>query len=204
MSLSDKILILFEKYGSLSSERVKFLLKDEYKVEKTIRTVQRHIAELVKMKKLIRNPSIKREQTYTVNRKEPPFVSDFFLSRFWDELFEIRKELHKPKDQFSSGWDAFYKLRSLVRMLPKNLKEKIMPSIENFEAFNDMEAKEIKKDLEREIGARPILMPFEIDRRKRGETIIKTHVGRLLEKKVEVLIDNVATVLHEALREGAR
>jgi len=205
MSLNDKILTLFEKYGSLSSERVKSLLKTEYKIEKTLRTIQRHIAELVKEEKLISNPSIRREQTYAVNRKNPSSISDFFLSKFWDELFKIRDELyaHKSEDTLADSWDSFYRLRSLVRMLPEDIKEEIKPRIESFGLITDEDKEKVAKS----IGTLPILtvggLPFgkeEWNRFEKGKSII----GWIRKKRIEDIIGEVATMLHEALEKERR
>ena len=132
MSLSDKILNLYEKYGALSSERVTFLLEKDYKLRRNIRTIQREISKLVKGKKLISLPLKGREQTYELFRKQPSALSSVFLSRIWDEIFAIRKELHCPEKQFDKNWENFFRLRSLVQLLPEDFKRNIKPKIDNF------------------------------------------------------------------------
>lgn len=205
MALSDKILNLFEKYGALSSERVTNLLEKDYLIKKDIRTIQRWLAKLAKERKIVRLPSTRREQTYTLFKEQPALISDLFVSRIWEELFELRSGLHKPDDQFAQDWEILRKLRSLVQMLPQNIKDEIVPSIDSFPNLNKDEEKELIEIIEGQIGRSPILTvggyPFGEDEIRR-KTIKQDIIGRFLEKKVEEIIGKITTALHEELRKS--
>jgi hypothetical protein len=204
MSLSDKILILLEKYGALSSERVTFLLDKEYKQKRDIRTVQRHISILVREGKICPTNSTGRQQIYSLLKLEPLTIAVSFISRVWDELFELRNKLHYPENQRARNLDVLYELRSLVQMFPHDMKDRIMPLIENFPVFGEEEKKKIIQEVQRNVGTAEILtvngVPFgeeEIQRKAIAQEII----GQAHEKKLEEIIGAVSSMLHEALKE---
>lgn len=204
MTRRDKILSLYVKYGALSSDGAKLLLERDYSIKCSYRTIQRDIAELVDEKKLVAVQSMKREQTYTLCEEEQSLLSPLFLSKVWDELFEIREELPNQEDQLKQSWASFQRLRSLVQLLPADMKDKVKPFIENFGKKLDEE------DIERihvEIGPYPILtvngVPFgeeEFKRKVRGLEII----GEALERKVEEIIGVVSSMLHAAVKESRK
>jgi hypothetical protein len=193
MSLSDKILNLIAKFGNSSSERVTNMLRTEYGITRSVRTVQRLILGLVEAKKLMPLSSSGREQLYAIFESKRSTLSQYFLSKFWDELFKLRDILNS-KDQSIYPRDIFDKLRSLVKMLPKNMKDQIMPSIETFWDIKDVELKELQEQWNTEVGPAPILF-FEKERRELGYSI----VNMAYRKKLENLIDIVSTALHEAI-----
>lgn len=142
---------------------------------------------------------------HAVNREKPSSISGFFLSKFWDELFRIRDELfaQKSEDPYSDSWDSFHKLRSLVGLLPKEMKEKIKPRIESFGVLTNEDVEEVEK----RIGSQTILtvggVPFpgrEMGRFEKGKSI----VGQIQKRRVEEIIGEVATLLHEALEKERR
>jgi hypothetical protein len=195
------MLVLYEKYGALSSERATLLLESEFTIKVSLRTVQRYVSELVEEKKLAVLPSKRREQIYALYKEEPSSISDFFLSKYWDALFEIRKELHNPKDQFSQSWDSFHKLRSLIQLLPENIKDHAVAETANFGVLDKKELENIRM----EIGHQPILtvngIPFgedEYQRKVRAQELL----GVALEKRVEEIIGRVSTLLHKELKES--
>jgi len=209
MTLSDKILIMLENYGTLSSEMVKMRLNKDHGIDKSKRQIQRLITELVKQKRVKPNSSVGRQQTYSILREKPSNISNFFLSKFWEELFEIRDKLFEQKtedpltdDPLVDTFDLFRKLRSLVKMLPKEIKEKIDIK---FESFIELTADDRKK-VEEKTGTLDILMvagvPFGEEEWKRRQERKRILRG-ILKKRLEDIIGEVAMRLHEALREEA-
>lgn len=94
--------------------------------------------------------------------------------------------------------------RSLVRMLPKHLKDQIAPSIDKFYDFSDKELEELKRQWDTQIGSHPIFTvggvpfgEFEQERHSRARGLI----GRAYERRLEDIIEKVASVLHHALLE---
>ena len=198
MSLTDKILELYEEYGALSTERVTFLLQNKFGISRNVRTIQREIKKLVEERKIVALPLKGRQQTYELFSNVSLSLSGTFLSRIWDEIFEIRAELHYPENQLDRDWESYFRLRSLIQLLPANFKERVSPKMDNFTLARAEEVDKIK----REIGPTPILtlggVPFgeyEISRKKRKQEI----VGTILEKRVEEIIGEIASYLHEVV-----
>jgi hypothetical protein len=186
------------------------LLKKEYDITRSLRTVQRHIRDLVEDKKLVLVQSSGRELSYaTLESKTSSsklIISQHFLSRFWDELFNLRDILNSQNQDIHSR-DIFDRLRSLVKMLPKTMKDQIMPSIDGFWKFSDAELAELQEQWNREIGPAQILtvngIPFgeyEQARHDRGISIVENGYR----KRLENLIDIVSTVLHRAIEEAEK
>ncbi len=202
MTLSDKIMDLFQRYGALSSERVTYLLKTEFRIARGHRTAQRHIARLVKEGKLVLLPPSGREQMYSILKDKPQVVSDYFLGKFWDELFKIRDIIHDSKEQYIDSRGAFLRLRSLVKMLPKNLKDSITPSIEDFFNLDHNELAKLQEQWDREVGSGSILtvcgVPFGKTEQKRHDRAMNL-INRAFRIKLETLIDRVSTVVHQEL-----
>ena len=200
MSLSDKILDLYEKYGSLSSERVTFLLEKEFDIIRNIRTIQRKIRRLVNEKKLVSLPLKGREQSYEVYTNHPSLLSSAFLSRIWDELFTIREETHYPKKQFEKSLESFRRLSSLIQLLPEEFKQRIKPKIDSFGELDKEEWDEIGNT----IGFKQILtiggVAFgddEMARKIRKQEMM----GFFLEKRIEDIIGEISSYLHEVIKE---
>jgi len=98
----------------------------------------------------------------------------FFLDSFWEELFEIRKEIHRPS---AGSAKAFLELRSLVMMLPKNLKEKLIPDFESVKWNDDYSI-------------------MRLDEKPRSLRECELESIRVATE----LVDRVSTVLHEELK----
>jgi hypothetical protein len=94
----------------------------------------------------------------------------------------------------------FLRLRSLVQLLPEDFKQRIKPKIDGFTALND----EDKNRIGNEIGFHPMLtvggVPFpetKMARKIRKQEII----GIIMEERIEEIIGDVSSCLHEALKE---
>jgi len=89
-------------------------------------------------------------------------------------------------------------------MLPQNMKNEIMSSIDNYPDYSKDEEKQLTKDIEREIGSSPIVtvcgVPFGEDEMQRKERAIQIK-SIADEKKIEEIIGKVSSTLHEALKE---
>ncbi len=210
MTLSDKVRMIIETHGSLSSEMVKHYLERDFKINKSRRQVQRMIKELVEENVIVPNATFGRSQTYSISRDVPSAISNLFLGRFWEELFEIREDLIKKReskdpltdDPLADFFDTFRKLRSLVKMLPKDVQVKIKIKMEKMIELTDND----KKMIEEGVGTLPILLaggvPYsekEWERRQRRDLII----SNILKERLEDIVGEVATLLHEKLRKEA-
>ena len=190
MTLYDKVLNLFDRYGVLTSERVTYLLAKDFETNKNLRTVQRYIAQLVKEGKLVPIVSEKRTQSYELVGKKTSEFSEFFLNKFWEELFRIRDELHKPRREFEDNWvNANMRLRSLVKMLPKEFKEKIASDLEKSGRISESQLNEMKERIDKE----RIKLLGE-------DESLNIEIDLLMESRIEELIDKISTMLHEGLK----
>lgn len=191
MTLCDKILALIQENGPLTSERVTFLLKEKYTVNRNLRTVQRYIKELVTEDKLIKIVSSGRSQSYEIktnNGASKKGLSEFFENKLWDELFQIKDVLNSNyRPPFDDNWYKSYKrLVSLVKLLPIEIKQEIMPEIEKSGAITDKEKEAIKKRLEGESGL------LEVD-----DDSLEYEIDHLLRQRLETVMDKIATLIHE-------
>ena len=142
------------------------------------------------------------DRRHTLQKDMSLSISDDVLRRIWDELFELRDILHNPEDQYYQNFEVLDRLRSLVQMLPQNIKEEIIQSVRNFPSFSKEEEEKIRKDIESEIGSRQILtvggIPFgehEMWRKERAKQIMSIPQ----KKKIEEIIGNASSALYEAL-----
>ena len=127
-------------------------------------------------------------QTYHIIREMDSNISDFFLGKFWDELFDVRDNLYieKSEDPLIDTFDSYRKLRSLVLILPKDMKQTILPQLEKFDEITDED-----KEVVRHIGPRPVMLlngvPFgeeEYERRKKQFNIL----ARIFRKRLEEIV----------------
>lgn len=126
MSYHDNILEILRKRGLSSCKEVRAILAEEYDCVRNVRTVLRQLNTL-QDKGIVKQVSIGRELVYgLVTPTRTSGVSEFFLNKFWKELFRIRQDLV----YHDYPAEAFVKLRSLVRMLPEESKQQIMPKVE--------------------------------------------------------------------------
>jgi arginine repressor len=171
LSLQDKIVKILKKHGALSSEEIKAILEKENEIDKSVKTVQRKLSTLIK-NGIVKAIPLGRELKYSLDKEAPSAISDFFLNKFWSELFRIRQELVYHENP----GEAFVKLRSLLRMLPEGIKKKIVADIE-------------KANLQ--------LNPYRLDYGfDRYDKILE------FKDVVEELIDRISTLLHKELRIG--
>jgi uncharacterized protein (DUF2249 family) len=128
MSLNDKLIKAFRQHGALSSAEATQIInqKDPHPISK--RTVQRHIEQMMSEGVLKQNAIGGREQSYSFCREKPSSISDFFLNRFWNELFKVREVLHSPEGGANL---AYLQLRSLVKILPKHMRTKLQDEVES-------------------------------------------------------------------------
>lgn len=130
MSLSDIIISIFKKHGSLSSKEVKEILEQEYNIKRNLRTIQRHIQALLDNGKVIPEKSLGREQKYSLqgdtNKKTE--ISGYLIKRFWREEEEIEKEVI-----YGELFRAYRKAELLWLKLPSPYKQKLT---EHFKTAN--------------------------------------------------------------------
>jgi hypothetical protein len=128
MSLRDKILKLFQEQGPLSTEEVRKLLKEKYKIERNKRTIQHHVQKLIDDGKLDFDKPLGREQTYSLKsstQEEKDKVTGYLLKRFWREEEKIENEaVH------GDPLDALLKAELLWKKLPSPFKEKLAPTFD--------------------------------------------------------------------------
>lgn len=115
--LRDKIIEVLRRYGALSTHQVTKIVNKEHGFRYNKKTIERRIAELKTEGKVVPNPPMGREQTYSASRK-PRLVSEFFINQFWKNLDVIRNE-NASKDSLT----AFFRLRSLIKMYPELFEE---------------------------------------------------------------------------------
>lgn len=128
MSLNDKILEIYEEQEHLSTEDVTRILKEKHQIDRSPRSIQRHIRELVKQGELTPDKPRGREQTYSV--AQPPAYGK--PKSLWDRLklnFErvgghlVEMQLQKASDggfDPVTGWPQFthdgteYSIRGII------------------------------------------------------------------------------------------
>lgn len=104
----DKILDVLRRYVALSTTQITRIVNKRYAFHFNKKTIERDIADLKKEGKVVPNPPIGREQTYSISRK-PRRVSEFFINEFWKDLHSIRRL------NVEDSVDAFWHLRSLIK-----------------------------------------------------------------------------------------
>ena len=104
MSLNDKILEIYTKGGHLSTEDVTRILKDKYQIDRSPRSIQRHVIELIEEGELTPDKPKGREQTYSTAK---PGISEPIS--LWDRIkqkFELLGGAAKPAiSEPISLWD---------------------------------------------------------------------------------------------------
>lgn len=169
MSYQDIIRKILRKHGELSTEDIHASLVKEYDFHKSSATVRRTLREMQK-EGTVRAVSFGREQRYKLTKQEPTAISEFFLNKFWNELFRIREDIA----YHDYPAEAFVKLRSLVRMLPERLKRKVMPKIDKLGSTLDKNRGDYGLDDNRKITS--------------------------FSQEVERLLDEVSSLLHKELK----
>jgi len=117
-----RILDVLQQYRALSTAQITTIYNRKYETRFNNKTIERDIYDLKIEGKVIANPAIGREQTYSLSGK-PRLASEFFINQFWKNLDEIRRL--NVKDSV----EAFFHLRSLIKTLPE-MYEQLKPDVE--------------------------------------------------------------------------
>jgi hypothetical protein len=179
MSLSDKILELL-KEGPASSRQLYEKLKKQGCTD-NIRTIQRRILKL-QHEELIHGNAFGREILYSLSTPRSPTIADYFLNKFWNEMFEIQQETGVQELPIK----AYSKLRSLVMLLPQNIKEKIVPRIKSIDSRLSPNVSNF--------GIRYI--GFSPDASKDGKITYSENFKR----EIESVLDELSSLLHEKIK----
>ena len=175
-SRRDKITDILLEYGALFSAQITRVFNKKYATRYNKKTIERDIVELRKDGKVVSNPTVGREQTYSASRKPPP-MSQFFINQFWKELDTIRHE------NVGDSLIAFIELRSLIKTLPPTQKDKLIPNVQKV----DQQIRETKVNPTLPTSYHNLLAQQQT-REKRKQVAFGL---------VEALIEEVSTVLHE-------
>jgi predicted transcriptional regulator len=125
MTHSDKILAFLKEKPAASTEEIhQFLKKNGISSGK--RTIQREIRELADQK-LIQGHAIGREIVYSLITSQSTTVNDYFLSKYWELLFDLQSKL--SKGYLNST--LYFELRNLVLMLPDDIKNQVKPTLDS-------------------------------------------------------------------------
>lgn len=129
MSKSDKIIEILKENRAISAAKLhQKLLEKGW--EGSIRKVQRYLKDLHTAGLIEANAS-GREIVYSVATREGQQPIDYFVSKFWTEIFDIQKEIAVADSR--SIVTAYNRLRSLVMLLPKQLKNEVLPDIKSID-----------------------------------------------------------------------
>lgn len=175
MSQSDKILKILKENPSSSSKTVweKLGGKQAGSYRKTQRKLQKLHRE-----GLVETHAIGREIVYSIRQSQTTGITDYFLTRFWNNLFEIQKELATEKPV-----RAYFKLRSLIILLPKEIKNEITLDLNRLTSRLQLNHEWLGVS---HLGYNP-------DMAKEGQI---TH-SQNLTIEVSAIVDKLASILHE-------
>ncbi|MEM2105768.1 MAG: transcriptional repressor [Candidatus Bathyarchaeia archaeon] len=126
MSHNDIIEILKNEHSLSASALYQKLKEKGY--TKSLRTLQRQLARMER-EGLIEAHAIGREISYSIAKTESKRIPNHFLAKFWNELFDIQKEV--AERELPCG--AYKKLRTLVMLLPADIKKEILPTIKKLD-----------------------------------------------------------------------
>jgi Fe2+ or Zn2+ uptake regulation protein len=173
MSHSDIIIEVLSEEAPLTASKLYEKLKEKG-FQKSHRTLQRHLAEMVK-EGLIESKAIGREIVYLLSNSKGKTPPNHFLAKYWNEIFEIERKL--ATDSWREVNDARAKLRVLVVLLPKEIKKEILPLIKN---------------MDKRFGINP--NPFKIS----------VGVVMKLREEIISILDKLADLLHSYAKEGVK
>lgn len=190
MSLSDRLRKTFRKYGALSSAEATNIINQKTSTPVSQRTVLRYINDLIKEGVLKQNATGGREQTYSYCREKPSPISDFFLNKFWSELFSVRQVLHDNRydpagNRVLEAWDQLF---TLIKMLPENIRVELKVS--------DLEKERIVKIQKKLTETHANNKKVRKFLRKSDQFVIEVETAEFVADTIE----KVATVLHRELQ----
>jgi hypothetical protein len=185
-SLDHIIIDTLKKYRALSTEQTTNSINKNHGLHCTCKTIERHIKVLRLEGKVVANPSVGREQTYSVDQK-PLHMSEFFINQFWKNLDDIRRE------NISNPIMAYVNLHSLLKMLPPILNEKLKPDIQAAE----QEAEKVFVDLTSLLNVLGIVSPGYVQGDPHLKRGIQGKVRAIIFDLVQNLIAKVSALLHE-------
>jgi len=116
MSYNDKIIKRLQE-RPMSMEELHEQLKKEGSYNKSLRTLQRQLEQLVEGD-IVQAHAIRRSIIYSVNTADKSIAQDYFISKAWAELFELQKE-----------WDAD-RLERFVMLFPEAFRKTVAPTLE--------------------------------------------------------------------------
>jgi hypothetical protein len=185
-SLDDTIIDILKKHGALSINHTTNIINRERSLPRNRKTIERHIRDLRSQGKVVANPPVGREQTYSVIQKPLP-MSEFFINQFWKNLDDVRRE------NISNSVMAYVNLHSLFKMLPPALNEKLKPDIQAAE----QETEKVFVDLASLLNVLGIVSPGYVQGNPDVKRGVQVKVRAALFDLVENLIARVSALLHE-------
>lgn len=123
-SRRSKIKDILTRYGALSTESTTKILNERYRLHFNKKTIERDLLEMKKGGVIIANPPMGREQTYSAS-PEQLSMSPFLIDQLWKDLDSIR---HQNSSEDSIV--AFFEIRSLIKMLPPSISEKLKGDVQ--------------------------------------------------------------------------
>ncbi len=137
MSTDDKIIELLKHSSPLSSRSIFEKLKqNDPEFHDAYRTVQSKITNLLNAN-VIESHTVRLVALYS--RKSSDVSRDYFMDHVWNELFQIKEQMHHQTLVSGGGFDhfvavkdriVFERLYILMKMLPRSLKEEVEPEFE--------------------------------------------------------------------------
>jgi len=184
-SLNDTIIDILRKHRALSIAGATGIINKEHSLPCNRKTIERHIKNLRLEGKVIANPPVGREQTYSVDQK-PLHMSEFFINQLWKNLDDVRRE------NISNPILAYVNLHSLLKMLPPALNEKLKPDIQAVE----QEAEKVFVDLTSLLNVLGVISPGYVQGDPNLKRGVQEKVRAAVFDLVENLIAKVSALLH--------
>jgi len=185
-SLDDTIIDILKKHRALSIAQTTSIINEKYSFPYNRKTIERHIKDLRLQGKVVANPPVGREQTYSVNQKPLP-ISEFFINQFWKNLDDVRRE------NISNPILAYVNLHSVLKMLPPALNEKLKPDIQAAE----QETEKVFVDLASLLNVLGVISPGYVQGNPDVKRGVQVKVRAAVSDLVENLIARVSALLHE-------
>ena len=183
-SLDEIIIDILIKHRALSVAGAHGIINKEHGFHYNRKTIERHIKDLRLKGKVVANPSMGREQTYSVDQKPLP-MSEFFINQFWKNLDDVRRE------NISNPILAYVNLHSLLKMLPPALNEKLKPDVQAAE----QETEKFFVDLASLLNVLGVIPGYV--QNPGVKSGVQQKVRAAIFDLVETLIAKVSALLHE-------